>query len=151
MRARRTGSEGAEIRLELPSVGATENLLMAASLADGDTVIANAAREPEVVDLARCLVAMGARIEGIGRGTLAVTGVPRLHGAEHSVLPDRIELGTYAMAAAVTGGALELLGGRMQLIQTVAEKLEEAGVAVVPGELGITVSGRDDQAAWAST
>ena len=138
----RHGLKGAEIRLELPSVGATENLLMAASLADGDTIIANAAREPEVVDLARCLVAMGARIEGIGRGTLAVTGVPRLHGAEHSVLPDRIELGTYAMAAAVTGGALELLGGRLQLIQTVAEKLEEAGVAVVPGELGITVSGR---------
>jgi UDP-N-acetylglucosamine 1-carboxyvinyltransferase len=85
---------------------------------------------------------MGARIEGIGRGTLVITGVPRLHGAEHSVLPDRIELGTYAMAAAITGGTLELLGGRMQLIQTVAEKLEEAGVAVAPSELGITVSGR---------
>jgi UDP-N-acetylglucosamine 1-carboxyvinyltransferase len=119
---------------------------MAASLADGETVIANAAREPEVVDLARCLVAMGARIEGIGRGTLVVAGVPRLHGAEHSVLPDRIELGTYAMAAAITGGALELLGGRMQLIQTVAEKLEEAGVAVAPSELGITVSGRATKA-----
>jgi UDP-N-acetylglucosamine 1-carboxyvinyltransferase len=138
----RHGLKGAEIRLDLPSVGATENLLMAASLADGETVIANAAREPEVVDLARCLVAMGARIEGIGRGTLVITGVPRLHGGEHSVLPDRIELGTYAMAAAMTGGALELLGGRMQLIQTVAEKLEEAGVAVAPSELGITVSGR---------
>jgi UDP-N-acetylglucosamine 1-carboxyvinyltransferase len=136
------GLKGAEIRLDLPSVGATENLLMAASLADGETVIANAAREPEVVDLARCLVAMGARIEGIGRGTLAIAGVSRLHGAEHSVLPDRIELGTYAMAAAITGGTLELLGGRMQLIQTVAEKLEEAGVAVAPSELGITVSGR---------
>jgi UDP-N-acetylglucosamine 1-carboxyvinyltransferase len=136
------GLKGAEIRLDLPSVGATENLLMAASLADGETVIANAAREPEVVDLARCLVAMGARIEGIGRGTLVITGVPRLHGAEHSVLPDRIELGTYALAAAITGGALELLGGRMQLIQTVAEKLEEAGVAIAPSELGITVSGR---------
>ena len=136
------GLKGAEIRLDLPSVGATENLLMAASLAHGETVIANAAREPEVVDLARCLVAMGARIEGIGRGTLVITGVPRLRGAEHSVLPDRIELGTYAMAAAITGGALELLGGRMQLIQTVAEKLEEAGVAVAPSELGITVSGR---------
>ena len=112
MRARRTGLKGAEIRLELPSVGATENLLMAACLADGETVIANAAREPEVVDLARCLVAMGARIEGIGSGTLMVQGVPRLHGAEHGVLPDRIELGTYAIAAAITGGALELLGGR---------------------------------------
>jgi UDP-N-acetylglucosamine 1-carboxyvinyltransferase len=136
------GLRGAEIRLDLPSVGATENLLMSASLAAGETVIANAAREPEVVDLARCLVAMGARIEGIGRGTLAITGVPRLHGAEHSVLPDRIELGTYAMAAAITGGSLKLLGGRVQLIQTVAEKLDEAGVKVVPDELGITVSGR---------
>jgi UDP-N-acetylglucosamine 1-carboxyvinyltransferase len=136
------GLKGAEIRLELPSVGATENLLMAASLAAGDTVIANAAREPEVVDLARCLVAMGARIEGIGRSTLSVTGVPRLRGAEHSVLPDRIELGTYAMAAAITGGTLELQGGRVQLIQTVAEKLDEAGVAIEPTELGIRVSGQ---------
>ncbi len=136
------GLKGANIRLELPSVGATENLLMAACLADGQTVIANAAREPEVVDLARCLVAMGARIEGIGRGTLSIEGVAGLHGAEHAVLPDRIELGTYAIAAAITGGALELEGGRMQLIQTVAEKLEEAGVAVEPVECGLRVSGR---------
>jgi UDP-N-acetylglucosamine 1-carboxyvinyltransferase len=136
------GLKGASIRLELPSVGATENLLMAACLADGQTVIANAAREPEVVDLARCLVAMGARIEGIGRGTLSIEGVTGLHGAEHAVLPDRIELGTYAIAAAITGGTLELEGGRVQLIQTVAEKLEEAGVAVEPVELGLRVSGR---------
>ncbi|HEX3210639.1 MAG TPA: UDP-N-acetylglucosamine 1-carboxyvinyltransferase [Geminicoccaceae bacterium] len=136
------GLKGANIRLELPSVGATENLLMAACLADGQTVIANAAREPEVVDLARCLVAMGARIEGIGRGTLSIEGVAGLHGADHAVLPDRIELGTYAIAAAITGGALELEGGRMQLIQTVAEKLEEAGVAVEPVECGLRVSGR---------
>ncbi len=136
------GLKGASLRLELPSVGATENLLMAACLAEGETVIANAAREPEVVDLARCLVAMGAKIEGIGRGNLVIQGVPRLHGAEHTVLPDRIELGTYAIAAAITGGTLELAGGRMQLIQTVAEKLEEAGVAVEPSELGIKVSGR---------
>jgi UDP-N-acetylglucosamine 1-carboxyvinyltransferase len=136
------GLKGANLRLELPSVGATENLLMAACLADGETVIANAAREPEVVDLARCLVAMGARIEGIGRGMLRVEGVPRLHGAEHTVLPDRIELGTYAMAAAITGGTLELKGGRVQLIQTVAEKLEEAGVAIEPTELGLRISGR---------
>jgi UDP-N-acetylglucosamine 1-carboxyvinyltransferase len=136
------GLKGASIRLELPSVGATENLLMAACLADGQTVIANAAREPEVVDLARCLIAMGARIEGIGRGTLTIEGVASLHGAEHTVLPDRIELGTYAMAAAITGGTLELKGGRMQLIQTVAEKLEEAGAAVEPTEVGLKVSGR---------
>jgi UDP-N-acetylglucosamine 1-carboxyvinyltransferase len=137
-RARR-GLRGARIRLDVPSVGATENLLMAASLADGETVIANAAREPEVVDLARCLIAMGARIEGAGGGTLVIEGVPRLRGAEHRVLPDRIELGTYAMAAAITGGTLELLGGRVQLIHTVAEKLEEAEVAVEPSEHGIRV------------
>ncbi len=136
------GLKGRSLRLELPSVGATENLLMAACLAEGETVIANAAREPEVVDLARCLVAMGARIEGIGRGTLTVEGVASLHGAEHAVLPDRIELGTYAIAAAVTGGTLELKGGRMQLIQTVAEKLAEAGVTVELTELGLKVSGR---------
>jgi UDP-N-acetylglucosamine 1-carboxyvinyltransferase len=136
------GLKGARIRLDLPSVGATENLLMAACLAKGETVIVNAAREPEVVDLASCLVAMGACIEGIGSGTLKVQGVSSLHGAEHSVLPDRIELGTYAIAAAITGGTLELQGGRVALIPTVAEKLEEAGVAVTPGELGITVSGQ---------
>jgi UDP-N-acetylglucosamine 1-carboxyvinyltransferase len=135
------GLRGARIRLDLPSVGANENLLMAACLAAGETVIVNAAREPEVADLASCLVAMGACIEGIGSATLKVKGVPRLNGADHSVLPDRIELGTYAIAAAITGGTLELLGGRLALIQTVAEKLEEAGVALVPGELGLTVSG----------
>ncbi len=137
-RARR-GLKGARVRLDVPSVGATENLLMAASLADGETVIANAAREPEVVDLARCLIAMGARIEGVGGGTLVIEGVPRLQGAEHRVLPDRIELGTYAMAAAITGGTLELLGGRVQLIHTVAEKLEEAEVTIEPSEHGIRV------------
>jgi UDP-N-acetylglucosamine 1-carboxyvinyltransferase len=136
------GLKGARIRLDLPSVGATENLLMAACLAEGETVLANAAREPEVVDLGSCLVAMGARIEGIGGGTLTVEGVPCLHGADYSVLPDRIELGTYAIAAAITGGTLELLGGRAPLIQTVAEKLAEAGVEVVQGDGGITVSGR---------
>jgi UDP-N-acetylglucosamine 1-carboxyvinyltransferase len=135
------GLKGARIRLDLPSVGATENLLMAACLAVGESVIVNAAREPEVVDLANCLVAMGAQIDGIGSGTLTIQGVPRLHGAEHGVLPDRIELGTYAMAAAVTGGTLELLGGRLGLLQTVAEKLDEAGVMVGQGELGLTVSG----------
>jgi len=133
------GLRGARLRLALPSVGATENLLMAATLAQGDTVIANAAREPEVTDLACCLVAMGASIEGIGSGTLRIQGVPRLHGAIHSVLPDRIELGTYAMAAAITRGELELVGGRLELIGTLAEKLEEAGVVMEPAEGGIVV------------
>ena len=134
------GLRGARIRLALPSVGATENLLMAATLADGETVIANAAREPEVADLARCLVAMGAQIDGIGTGTLKVGGAARLHGARHAVVPDRIELGTYAMAAAISRGELELVGGRLDLIGTLVEKLEEAGVGVEPGETGLMVS-----------
>jgi UDP-N-acetylglucosamine 1-carboxyvinyltransferase len=134
------GLRGARLRLALPSVGATENLLMAASLAEGETVIANAAREPEVVDLARCLVAMGAEIEGIGTGTLTIQGVPRLHGATYAVLPDRIELGTYAMAAAITGGELELVGGRVDLVGTLVEKLKEAGIDVAPGERGMVVT-----------
>ena len=125
--------------LETVTVTGTENLLMAATLAEGETVIENAAREPEIADLARCLVAMGARIEGIGSGTLTIQGVPRLHGATYAVLPDRIELGTYAMAAAISRGELELLGGRLDLIGTLAEKLEEAGVAVQPGESGVVV------------
>jgi UDP-N-acetylglucosamine 1-carboxyvinyltransferase len=135
----RRGLRGAKLRLALPSVGATENLLMAASLADGETVIANAAREPEVADLARCLVAMGAEIEGIGTGTLTIHGVKQLHGATYAVLPDRIELGTYAMAAAISRGTLELVGGRLDLIGTLAEKLEEAGVEVQPVEAGVAV------------
>src|SRR5918996_2264679 len=133
------GLRGARLRLALPSVGATEILLMAASLADGETVIANAAREPEVADLARCLVAMGAKIEGIGTGTLTIQGVARLGGATYAVLPDRIELGTYAMAAAISRGELELAGGRLDLIGTLAEKLHEAGVEVEAGETGIMV------------
>jgi UDP-N-acetylglucosamine 1-carboxyvinyltransferase len=133
------GLRGTKLRLALPSVGATENLLMAATLADGETVIANAAREPEVADLARCLVAMGASIEGIGTGTLTIRGTPRLHGATYAVLPDRIELGTYAMAAAISRGELELVGGRIDLIGTLAEKLGEAGVEVEPSKAGVVV------------
>ncbi len=135
------GLKGAHIRLPIASVGATENLMMAACLAAGETVIANAAREPEVVDLARCLVAMGAEIEGVGRGTVRIAGVPRLHGAEHEILPDRIELGTYAMAAAITGGAVRLEGGRIELIGSLAEKLEEAGVAIAADGAGVSVGG----------
>ncbi len=125
------------------SVGATENLLMAASLAKGETVLVNAAREPEVVDLARCLVAMGARIEGIGSDTLTVQGIDALHAAEHRIVPDRIETGTFAMAAAATGGALELVGARMDIVASVAEALEDAGVEIAATEAGIKVARRN--------
>ena len=124
------GLQGGHVALAMPSVGATENLLMAASLAKGETVIANAAREPEIVDLAKCLSSMGARIEGAGSATITVEGVPALHAAEHQVVADRIELGTYAIAAAITSGELRLLGGRMDLIGSLVEKLIEAGVDV---------------------
>ena len=124
------GLQGGHIALAMPSVGATENLLMAASLAKGETVIANAAREPEIVDLATCLSAMGARIDGAGSATITVEGVPALHGAVHQVVADRIELGTFAIAAAITSGELRLIGGRADLIASLIEKLVEAGVSV---------------------
>jgi UDP-N-acetylglucosamine 1-carboxyvinyltransferase len=134
---------GATIVLPFPSVGATENILMAASLADGQTVIANAAREPEIGDLAKCLVAMGARIEGIGSDRLTIEGVQRLHGASHAIIPDRIETGTYAVAAAVTGGAVRLEGGRIEDLGAVVRTLSDAGVDIVPDEAGLTVSRRN--------
>ena len=113
------GLHGAQIVFPTVSVGATENLLMAACLAKGETVLVNAAREPEVTDLARCLIAMGAQIEGLGTDTLRIQGKDRLHAAYHTVVPDRIETGTYAMAAAITGGDLELINGRLEHIQAV--------------------------------
>ncbi|MDE2333303.1 MAG: UDP-N-acetylglucosamine 1-carboxyvinyltransferase [Rhodospirillales bacterium] len=134
---------GTTLVLPFPSVGATENLLMAASLADGRTVIANAAREPEIGDLATCLVAMGARIEGIGTDRLAIDGAERLHGATHAIIPDRIETGTYAVAAAVTGGSLRLAGGKVEHLGAVVRTLEDAGVDIVPDEGGFTVSRRN--------
>ena len=122
------GLRGAEIAFPAVSVGATENLLMAASLAEGETQLINAAREPEITDLAECLVAMGARIDGIGTDRLSILGVPRLHGATHSVIPDRIETGTYIMAAAATNGEVRLTGTRLDLVAAVARILEGAGV-----------------------
>ncbi|HTR18017.1 MAG TPA: UDP-N-acetylglucosamine 1-carboxyvinyltransferase [Acetobacteraceae bacterium] len=126
-----SGLRGADIVLPFASVGATENLLMAASLARGRSVIANAAREPEIDDLVECLVAMGARIEGAGTGTLTIEGQPRLHGAHHPIVPDRIETGTYACAAAITGGTLRLRGGRLAHLGAVARALGEAGVEML--------------------
>jgi UDP-N-acetylglucosamine 1-carboxyvinyltransferase len=122
------GLKGAQIRFPQPSVGATENLMMAASLAKGDTVISDAAREPEIVDLARCLNAMGARIEGAGTAQIRIHGVPSLHRAVHRILPDRIETGTYAMAAAITGGRVELKHARLELLGSARDKLQEAGI-----------------------
>jgi UDP-N-acetylglucosamine 1-carboxyvinyltransferase len=131
------GLKGAEIRLGQPSVGATENLMMAAVLADGETILADAAREPEIVDLGRLLTGMGARIEGAGESRIRITGVPRLHGACHAILPDRIEAGNYAMAAAITGGRVELVNARLELFGAAREKLEEVGMLLQPTEEGV--------------
>ncbi len=122
------GLRGAEIVLPFASVGATENLLMAACLADGRTVLRNAALEPEIEDLCRCLMAMGAEIEGVGTGRLVVDGRKRLHGGEHRIVSDRIETGTYACAAAITGGEVRLEGGRIAHLGAVARSMREAGV-----------------------
>src|SRR3546814_545157 len=136
------GLVGAEVVFPFVSVGATENLMMAASLAKGETRLVNAAREPEIVDLARCLIAMGARIDGIGSDTLTIQGVDRLHGASHRVVADRIEIGTYAMAAAITGGDIELEGAELGLIGAVATTLGAAGVDVAATERGGREMGR---------
>ncbi len=121
---------GGRYTFPVVSVGATENALMAAVLARGTTVLGNAAREPEIVDLCRCLVAMGAFIDGIGTETLTVEGRDRLHGATYAVMPDRIEAGSYACAAAITGGALELVGAAAADMQATLSALREAGVTV---------------------
>jgi UDP-N-acetylglucosamine 1-carboxyvinyltransferase len=134
------GLSGARIVFPQVSVGATENLLMAATLARGQTQLVNAAREPEVSDLAHCLVAMGARIEGIGTDTLTIDGVDRLRGARHSVIADRIEAGTYAVAAAITGGSVELKSIRMELISSLAVTLTAAGVSVTETATGVLIA-----------
>jgi UDP-N-acetylglucosamine 1-carboxyvinyltransferase len=134
-----TGLRGATIVFPMPSVGATENLLMAASLAQGRTVLANAAREPEITDLCDCLVAMGAKITGIGTDRLTIDGVDSLHGATHEVIADRIETGTYAIAAAITGGSLHLKGGRMDHLGAVMRTLAEAGVEISETATGLSV------------
>ena len=130
---------GATIVFPFVSVGATENLLMAASLADGQTVLANAAREPEIGDLATCLTAMGARIEGTGTDRLTIEGVPALHAADHAILPDRIETGTYACAAAITGGEVRLRHAQIEHLGAVARTLRDAGVDVVQEPEGLLV------------
>jgi UDP-N-acetylglucosamine 1-carboxyvinyltransferase len=136
------GLKGAEIAFPAVSVGATENLLMAATLAEGETLLINAAREPEITDLANCLVAMGARIDGIGTDRLSIVGSGRLHGATHAIIPDRIETGTYVMAAAATDGEVQLTGTRIDLVATLVRTLEGAGVEVSAVADGLKVRRR---------
>jgi len=133
------GLKAANIKFEKVSVGATENVLMAATLAKGESVIENAAREPEVSDLAKCLVAMGAKIEGIGSDKLVVKGVPRLEGATHKVVADRIEAGTYAMAAAVTHGDLTLEGAEPEHLASLSEVLRKTGSDVEESKTGLRI------------
>ncbi|MEA5160002.1 UDP-N-acetylglucosamine 1-carboxyvinyltransferase [Cereibacter johrii] len=137
------GLKGARVVFPLVSVGATENALMAATLAKGTTVLENAAREPEIVDLARCLRRMGAQIEGEGSSTITIEGVDRLGGATHPVVTDRIELGTYMLAPAICGGEVELLGGRIELVGAFCEKLDAAGISVEETERGLRVARRN--------
>lgn len=132
--------KGTHIIFPTVTVGGTENILMAAALADGETVIANAAREPEVSDLAHCLQAMGAKISGIGTDTLRIVGVESLNGATHRIVPDRIETGTYAVAGAITGGDVLLTGAEMSTNEAVFSTLARAGVDVVELDSGIRVS-----------
>ncbi|TKZ15483.1 UDP-N-acetylglucosamine 1-carboxyvinyltransferase [Shimia litoralis] len=137
------GLKGATIDLAFASVGATENIMMAATLAKGTTVINNAAREPEIVDLATCLRAMGAQIEGDGSSSIEIQGVDRLHGATHPVVTDRIELGTYMLAPAICGGEVECLGGKISLLGAFCEKLDAAGIHVEETEKGLKVARRN--------
>ncbi len=122
--------KGARIFFDIVSVTGTENLMMAAALADGVTVLENSAREPEVIDLADCLRAMGAKITGDGTDTITITGVEKLHGASHRIMPDRIESGTFLVAAAATGGSITLTNTRADILETVLEKLAEAGAKI---------------------
>lgn len=124
------GLQGAKILFPKVSVGATENLMMAATLANGETILANAAREPEITDLGECLIKMGAKIEGLGTDTIRIEGVKNLHGATHSIIPDRIEAGTYIIAAGMTGGTVRLKNARIDTLSSVLGHLSQAGIEV---------------------
>jgi UDP-N-acetylglucosamine 1-carboxyvinyltransferase len=139
------GLKGAEITLPFVSVGATEHTMLAAVLAKGATVIENAAREPEIADLAKCLNAMGAKIEGAGRSSIHIEGVERLHGAEHRVLPDRIETGAYAMAVGATGGELTLTGTDGELLGTALAALKEAGLVIDETDKGLRIKKTEER------
>ncbi len=131
--------QGARYYMDLVTVTGTENLMMAAALAEGTTVLENAAKEPEVVDLAECLIKMGANITGAGTDVITIVGVEKLHGADHSIVCDRIEAGTYMVAAAMTGGEVKLLNARADLLDAVIEKLRDAGATVTSDANSITV------------
>ncbi|PCH59849.1 MAG: UDP-N-acetylglucosamine 1-carboxyvinyltransferase [SAR86 cluster bacterium] len=126
--------QGAHIFMDMVTVTGTENVMMAATLAEGETIIENAAREPEVIDLAKCLIAMGAKITGHGSDTIIIQGVPKLHGCSYSVMPDRIETGTYLIAAAATRGRIKVKDTRPDILEAVLSKLEEAGADITIGE-----------------
>ncbi len=135
----RNGLTGAEIEFPLVSVGATENVMCAAALAKGKTVLKNAAREPDTKALADCLIAMGARIEGAGTPTITIEGVSRLHGTTHRVIPDRIELGTYMIAVGIAGGDIELIDGRREPVGALSDAMERAGVEITQTGRGLRV------------
>ena len=144
IRARAKRLRGTRLFMDMVSVTGTENLMMAATLAQGETVIENAAREPEVVDLADCLNSMGAQIDGHGTDTITIQGVERLHGTDYKILPDRIETGTYLVAAAITGGRVKLRETRPALLDAVISKLSEAGAVIESGEdwISLDMAGR---------
>jgi len=139
-KAPKGGLQGGTITFPFVSVGATENALMAAVLAKGETVIENAAREPEITDLAKCLIAMGADIEGLRTDTLTIRGKDRLHGATYAVMADRIEAGSYACAAGITGGSLELVGARKETMPSILSGLSDAGLIVEDTADGVRVT-----------
>lgn len=130
---------GAKIYLDVASVGATENIMMAAVLAEGTTILENAAKEPEIVDLANYLNGMGAKVRGAGTGIIRIEGVDKLHGIQHAVIPDRIEAGTYMVAAAITGGDVYVEGAISDHLGPVISKMEEMGVKIIPDENGVRV------------
>ena len=145
MEGRYTGTGGGgEILLDFPSVGATENIMMAASLSQGTTVICNAAREPEIVELQNFLNRMGARIKGAGLDTICIEGVPKLGGIEHTVIPDRIEAGTFMVAAAITEGDIWIENFAMEHVKPLVAKLSEIGVEIIPGNKGCRVIGHSN-------
>lgn len=148
IKARADRLKGAKLVMDLVTVTGTENLMMAASLAEGTTIIENAAREPEVVDLANCLNSMGAKVEGAGTDTITIEGVEQLHGTRYSVLPDRIEAGTYLVAAAITGGKIKLKDINPEHLDSIIAKLTEAGADIETGEdwVGLDMHGQRPKA-----